>query len=388
MKYHSLITHNRPLAFQFCPWLFALLGTIWLADRAQSEDSEPAAAGKPPPAMVVKVTRADLYKELTIPAEFHPYMEVELQAKVAGYVKEMNVDIGDRVQAGQVLATLEVPELHNELATALAARQRAEADGKETHLAYTRLLAVNQEHSHLVAQQDIDAAEAKDLEAEAARAGAAAEVEKYESLLSYTKITAPFDGVVTRRYADPGSLIQAGTSSSSQARPLVKVSDNFKLRLDFQVSVDYVKDLHVHDPVSVQVDSLNHKKIEGSISRFTHEVDEQTRTMTAEIEVTNTDLELSPGMYAKVILKVERRNGVLTIPTEAITGDRAKCTLLVVTPDNVIAERTVELGLETPGEYEVLSGLNKGDLVVVGARSQFQTGQKVTPRPVPSLSER
>ena len=120
------------------------------------------------------------------------------------------------------------------VATALAARQRAEADGKETHLAYTRLLAVNQEHSHLVAQQDIDAAEAKDLEAEAARAGAAAEVEKYESLLSYTKITAPFDGVVTRRYADPGSLIQAGTSSSSQARPLVKVSDNFKLRLDFR----------------------------------------------------------------------------------------------------------------------------------------------------------
>ena len=172
MKPYSFIANNRRPGFRFCPRLPILLGAVWLAGRAWGEGTEPA-AGTPPPALVVKVTRADLCKELTIPAEFHPYMEVELQAKVAGYVKDMNVDIGDRVRAGQVLATLEVPELHNELATALAARQRAEADGKETHLAYARLLAVNQEHSHLVAQQDIDAAEAKDLEAEAARAGAA-----------------------------------------------------------------------------------------------------------------------------------------------------------------------------------------------------------------------
>ena len=135
MKPYSFIANNRRPGFRFCPRLPILLGAVWLAGRAWGEGTEPA-AGTPPPALVVKVTRADLCKELTIPAEFHPYMEVELQAKVAGYVKDMNVDIGDRVRAGQVLATLEVPELHNELATALAARQRAEADGKETHLAY------------------------------------------------------------------------------------------------------------------------------------------------------------------------------------------------------------------------------------------------------------
>ena len=186
-------------------------------------------------------------------------------------------------------------------------------------------------------------------------------------MVSYTQITAPFDGVVTQRYADPGTLIQAGTSSDTQALPLVRVSDNYRLRLDFPVTVDYVKDVKLGDPVTVRVDSLNGKTFTGNISRFTHEVDDNTRTMITEIEVPNPDLELMPGMYATVVLKVEKRPQALAVPIEAVAGGKTP-TVYVVNHDNQIEERAVKLGLETPDKYEVLSGLQEGDLVVIGNR--------------------
>ena len=204
------------------------------------------------------------------------------------------MDFGDQVKAGQLLATLEVPELQDELNSAIAAEQHAAADYKNAHLDYTRLVAVNQGHPNLVAQQDLDTAEAKDLSAAAAVAAAKADAKKFQTMVDYTRITAPFAGVVTRRYADPGALIQAGTASDTQARSLVRVSDNYRLRLDFPVTVDYVKDVRLGDSVTVRVDSLNSKTFTGTISRFTHDVNDDTRTMTTEIEVPNQDLELVP----------------------------------------------------------------------------------------------
>ena len=348
--------------------------------HAQSAAADAASASDVPTVAVAKVGREDLYKEVTIPAEFRPYEEVELHAKVSGYVKQMNVDFGDKVKAGQLLATLEVPELQDELRQrASPTEQKAEADYTNANLIYTRLTAVNRDHPNLVAQQDLDTAEANDHTTAAAIAAARAEREKYQTLVAYTKITAPFDGVITHRYADPGTLIQAGTASDTQSMPLVRVSDNYLLRLDFPVTVDYVKDIQLNDPVEVRVESLGGKTFTGNISRFTHDVDDKTRTMTTEIEVPNPDLELVPGMYATVVLKVEKRPQALTIPTEAVAGGK-KDTVYVVTSSHEIEERAVTLGMETPDKYEVLSGLNEGDLVVMGNRTQFQPGQKVEPK--------
>src|SRR5208282_3291185 len=176
--------------------------------------------------------------------------------------------------------------------SARATEQKAEADYTNANLIYTRLLSVNKDHPNLVAQQDLDTAQANDLTATAAIAAAKANFEKFQTMVGYTQITAPFDGVVTRRYADPGTLIQAGTSSDTQALPLVRVSDNYRLRLDFPVTVDYVKDVQLGDSVEVRVDSLNGKTFTGIISRFTHDVDDNTRTMITEIEVPNPNLEL------------------------------------------------------------------------------------------------
>jgi RND family efflux transporter MFP subunit len=358
--------------------------------RAVTVHANPHVAPEPAaPALAVavgRVTREDLYNEVTIPAEFRPYLKVELHAKVSGYVDQINVDIGDQVKTGQLLARLEVPELRDELARAKAAEQRAEADYKDAHLVYTRLLAVEKSHPNLVAQQELDAAEAKDATAQAAIAGAKAEVEKYQTLLAYTRITAPFDGVITHRYADPGSLIQAGTASDTQSMPLVCLSDNYRLRLDFPVSVAYVKDIQLGDQVEVRVESLKDKPFPGVISRFTHKVDEDTRTMITEIEVPNPKLELVPGMYATVVLKVERRPQALAVPTEAISSSK-KPSVYVVNRDQEIEERPVTLGLETPSKYEVLAGLQEGDLVMIGSRSQVKPGQKVEVKLIGPLAQ-
>lgn len=334
-----------------------------------------------PSVAVVKVTRENLAKEMTIPAEFRPFAEVELHAKVSGYLQQINVDFGDEVKAGQSLATIEIPELKDELDNASATEQKIEADHKNAHLVYSRLLAVNKDHPNLVAQEDLDTAESRDADTAAAIAAAKADVEKYQTLLAYTKITAPFDGVITRRYTDPGSMIQAGTAS--QAMPLLRLSDNYRLRLDFPVSVDYVQDVRVGDAVDVRIDSLG-RTFTGKISRFTHRVDETTRTMTAEMEVDNPKLTLIPGMYATVVLKTDQRSNAVAIPTEAIIA--GKSTVYVVNSNSELEQRTVTLGLETPTKYEVLSGVKEGDLVLIGDASQIKPGEKVEPRLISFLA--
>jgi RND family efflux transporter MFP subunit len=331
-----------------------------------------------PVVAVARVDREDLFREINFPAEFRPYTEVDLHAKVSGYVKDMKVDIGDRVKAGQLLAVLEVPELREELDHAVAAHQRAQAEYRDAHLAYTRLVAVNQDHPNLIAQQDLDTAEAHDATAQGTVATTKADVDKDQTLLAYTRITAPFGGVITKRYADPGSLIQAGTASNTQAMPLVRVSDNRRLRLDFPVSVDYVPGIHDDVPVSVRVDAFGGRDVAGKIARFSNNVDESTRTMTAEMEVDNRALDLVPGMYATVMLKVDQRPHVLAVPIEAVPSGGK--TAFVVNAAHQIEERAVKLGLETSTKYEVLSGLNEGDMVVVGNLSQLRPGQKVEAR--------
>ena len=364
--------------------LGVLVAVLGLGPAAGAEAAEPSDGGTAPVVAVARVARADLFTEVTIPAEFRAYEQVDVHAKVSGYVKEMNVDFGDRVKAGQLLATLEIPELQADLSNAQAAEQRAVADYTDAHLAYTRLLAVNTNHPNLVAQQDVDAAEAKDLATKASVTAAQAEITKFQAWVDYSQINAPFDGVITMRYADPGAFIEAGTAGTS-AKSLLQISDNYLLRLDFPVSVAYVQDIHVGDTVAVRVESLGGESFNGVITRFTDQVDEDTRTMMTEIQVTNQNLQLLPGMYTQVVLKAGRRPQVLAIPTQAVVSDKSP-TVLLVNANHELEERPVKLGLETPDQYEILEGLQAGDLVVIGNHAEVKAGQKVETQLITPLS--
>lgn len=356
---------------------------------------------------VSKSSRENLSKTLAISAEFRPYQEVEVHAKVAGYVKTIYVDVGDRVSSGQLLASLEIPEFKDDLEQAAASNkrfeeevkranselERAKAAHEEAHLTYTRLLAVNEAKPNLVAQQEIDQATGRDriAEAQISTAKAALSVAeqqlevskasegKVKTLNTYSQITAPFSGVVTKRFADTGSMIQAGTASNTQAMPLVRISEISRLRLILPVPESIVPKIHIGASVEVKVQSLG-KSFQGTISRFANKIDSSTRTMETEVDVANHDFVLTPGMYASAVLTIDQKNNVVTAPLQAIANLENKPTVLIVNQEKNIEERPVTLGMETDTKVEVLSGLSEGEMVVIGNRSQYKPGQKVEPK--------
>lgn len=339
---------------------------------------------------VIKAERADLSQYLTLSAEFHPYQEVSVHAKVAGYVQTIKVDIGDHVKAGQSLADLEIPELRDDLKKAsaelLESREevkRAEANYEESHLAYQRLLDVAKEHPKLVAQQDLDTAGAKDAAMQGALGAAQQRVDeceankgKFRAMLDYASITAPFDGVITKRYADTGALVQAGTSSSTQAMPLVEIAQDDVLRLVFPVPESAVPLVHDGLPVKITMDSM-HQKFAGTISRTAGKVERSTRTMEAEVDVPNPDGKFTPGMYATVKLPVEQRKNAVAVPLQALSRGENQ-TLFVLNKNGQLENRKVSVGLQTSTEAEITSGLQAGELVLVGSRMGLHPGQKAT----------
>ncbi|MDE3195823.1 MAG: efflux RND transporter periplasmic adaptor subunit [Acidobacteriota bacterium] len=326
-------------------------------------------------------------------------------AKVAGYVKNINVDIGDRVKEGQLLATLEIPEMADELRKAQAEVDRSEAQVTQAQddvrraqasyqiakLSYERLSGVLKSHPGLVAQQEVDDAEAKNNTSEAQVSAsqsnvaaaqhqvavAKAELARLRTLFEYTNVPAPFDGVVTKRYADTGSMIQAGTASQTQAMPLVQLSQNSLLRLILPVPESAVPTVHIGQGVDVHVNSLN-RTFPGKVVRFADKLALDTRTMDTEVDVPNPSLVLIPGMYAEVDLKLQKADGALTIPVTAVDADSGK--VMVVTASNKLESRDVKTGLETSNRVQILSGLNEGDLVVVGSRAGLQPGTSVSPK--------
>src|SRR5262249_1091465 len=282
-----------------------------------------------------------------------------------------------------------------ELARSKDELQRAESSHTIAHLSYTRLSEVARQKAGLVAQQEIDDVHSKDLVAEAQVSAAKssvsaaeqqvqvnmAEVQKVKTLIDYTRVPAWFAGMVTRRYADTGSMIQAGTSSSTQVMPLIKLSQNSLLRLILPVPESAVPTVHVGQEVTVRVPTLG-RSFPGRVARFAEKVSSATRTMDTEVDVPNPNLVLIPGMYAQASLTLDNRNNVLTIPIQAIdfSPDETTGQVVVVTPENRIEIRQAQLGLQTETKVEVRSGLREGDDVVTGSRSNLRPGQTVRPK--------
>ncbi len=366
--------------------LFNLVGCNSEPDLKTSVPTVTSSSDAPTVA-VTHPTREDLSRGVTLTAEFRPYQEVEIHAKVAGYVQQINVDVGDHVKTGDVLAVLEIPELEEDLqkaeAAVLTAGQEvksAEATFEETDQVLNRLQAAGKEAPGLIAQQDLDTAAARDraneanLQAAKQRvAEAQANADRLRTLLSYSKITAPFDGVVTKRYADTGALIQAGTASTTQSMPLICLAELKRLRLDFPVPESAVADIQVGNSVEVSVVSLG-QTFSAKVSRFAQKVDSSTRTMLTEADVDNADFRFTPGMYATVRLTLADKKDALAIPIQCVSsGDHP--TVFVLNNDHKVEERPVTIGLETSSMAEILSGLSDKDLIVMGSRSSIQLGE-------------
>jgi RND family efflux transporter MFP subunit len=348
-----------------------------------------------PQVPVVAVTRSDLENTLTLAADFRPFQEINVYAKIMGYVRQIKVDVGDRVKAGDVIAVLEIPEIEADLRRATAAVEHARQDVvrskaayDEAHLSYTRISEVLKVQPNLVAQQEIDQARSRDEGSAASLAAARAAVDealsnqsRFKDMIGYARITAPFAGVVTKRYADTGSLVGAGTSSGSQQ--LIQLSQLDPLRLVLPVPESAVSGIHVGDPIEIVVQSSK-QHLSAVVSRISGKVATETRTMRIEVDVPNPKLTLAPGMYASATLIRESHKNVLTLPIEAVQ-DRKEGTakVLVLNEQHRIEERAIGVGMETPTQLEIRSGLTERELVVVGGQGRFLSGQSGEPKLVP-----
>lgn len=361
-----------------------------------------------PHAAVVKVERRNLANTLEIASEFLPYQEVDVYAKVSGYIQKLYVDWGTHVKQGQLLAVLEIPELQQQLqqdeasvrrseqdvARAHEEQSRAESAYNVAHITYTRLADVQKSRPELVAQEEIDVAQGKDLEASAGVSSAKdslaaaeqallsskASLAKDQAMFSYARMTAPFDAVVTQIYAYTGALLPAGTSSNKGDSALCHLSQNNLLRLVIPVPERAVPDIHDGQTLEVDVSALK-KTFTGKIVRYSDQIDPATRTMHTEVNVPNANFELVPGMYASVKIPLQSASNVLTIPVQAVSSTgTGQGTALVVNSTNHLERREVKLGLQSATDVEVLSGIKENELVVFGEQNQFKEGELVAPK--------
>ncbi len=404
-----MMRNPRTKTFTKREWLVvALMMAIIAGLTACSSDDKKVQASEPNVTVgVTKVVKKSLGRNITLSSELVPFQEIDVYAKESGYLKKLLVDYGSHVKAGQVMAVLEIPELQaqldedkaeiknasNQVVRAQHELARYQAQYKALHLQYTRLNGVFQSQPGIVAQQEVDDAQGKDMAAssqvDASQAGleaaqsqlavARAKLAHDQSLYDYSNITAPFPGVVTQRYANLGALVQAGTNSSTQAMPIVKLSEDDLFRLVIPVPESYVRFIRVGDQVNVRVPSLN-RSFPGKVSRFSVDVREDTRTMHTEVDVRNPDHLLVPGLYADADLTLEHKEDIPTVPLQAVNHEGDKTTVLVVNSNHQLEDRPVSLGLETATDAEVVAGLQEGESVVVSDRSALKPGEKVDPK--------
>lgn len=390
----------------------ALAAAVSSCHRAESASKGTATTSQSAPVVSTAEVRSQpVAQYLTLSSELVPDQEIDVYAKVAGYVRTLNVDYGSRVHKGEVMAILEVPELRAQLDednAAIKAQQdqvtraqsdidRAKAQHNMVHLQYERLASVAKTKSGMVAQQEVDDAQGRDLAAESSTAAAQgvwqaaqsqlavakARLAHDQALFDYSRITAPFDGVVTQRYANLGALMQAGTSST-QATPLVRLSKDDTLRLVIPVPESDVIYIHVGDPVDVRVPSLN-ETVRGKIARFADSVGSATRTMHTEVDVPNPKSILVPGAYAETDVRLNHSGDALVVPLQALdrTGDQAS---VMVVKNKQIETRNVTTGIQMPDVVEIKGGLAAGEQVVVSERSGLRAGETVEPKPLQAIA--
>ncbi len=366
-----------------------------------------ASAATIPSARVAVAQRGDISHMLTLAGQFQPYQVVDVHPKVSGYMKRINVDIGDIVHEGETLAVLDVPELKAQLEeTSFDLKQsqeeitRTQHELKSTeamysavHAQFVRLGQAAATRPGLIAQQELDDAQAKDLssqaQVDAAKSAMAAaqqhaeaarsDNQRVQALEDYTTVTAPIAGVVVWRYADTGALIQGGTGSNDQALPIVRLSQSSLLRLRIPVPEDDVKYVHEGDALEVRVDAIN-RSFTGKIVRFTRDVSFETRTMETEVDVDNKDLSIAPGMYANTALELASVTNAVTIPVEALVLNAQQQEIVfVLGANNHIHIREVQVGLQGTKLAEVRSGLEPGDRVVIGGQEKYHDDEEVNP---------
>ena len=363
----------------------------------ESEVTSEAAA--PVPVDVVHVQQSPAEKVLSLPGQVSAFYATTIYARVSGYLLKWNNDIGDHVKKDQVLAEIDTPELDDQYASAVAKWKELQADelvaktSAEFALAsFNRYKASAPEGA--VSQEEVDQKKAEldatNAKVEAAKAqvdSAAEEMKRLNTLLSFKKVTAPFDGVITERTVDPGALVTAG--STTNTTPLFNIAKSDQVRVYINVPQPAVPDVKVGMDVSVEAREFPGERFHGRVDRTSLSIDPVSKTLNVEGLVPNGDFKLLPGMYVTVTFQANRASPPLRVPASALAFGPNGPQVAVVSPDERVSFRDVKIGRDLGDSVEIASGLEANDTVALNVGSQVSEGEHVQPHlidqsPVPT----
>ncbi len=358
---------RRPLRpLRLSQALMSLLFAFTLVGCKPTDSAKTAATPKPPEPVNVKLVqprKGDVNRNVSLPASVIANQQVTLYSKVTGYLKTISVDKGDEVKKGDLLAEIEAPELIADLA-------RFKAESEIAELDYKRASDAQKKAPDLILAQSIDTAKSK-------VAMAQANLERAQTLLNFCKITAPFSGVITKRFADPGAFVPAATSSSSaQSAALVTLADFKTVRVQIPVPEAEASRVKNGLPVKFTVEGLPGKVFEGTITRSSQVLDDTTKTMLAEVDLKNTDNNLRPGMYAIAKVGIDKHSDVLLLPIEAVLKEKSGSSVFLV-EDGKAKKVPVKVGFDDGVSVEIVEGIAPDAQVIVVGKTPLANGQPV-----------
>ena len=352
---------------------------------------------------VIEVGRSSVKSEIELPGSIQAVTEAPILARADGYIKRRLVDIGDRVQAGQLLAEIEAPEMDQQLTQARANLQVAR-DALEQALAnyeqgksnlelarvtadrwgrlVTKGAVSRQENDQYQAQYQAQlanvAALGKGIAAQRSGVAAAeANVARLDQMLSYRMVKAPFDGAITVRNIDTGALVNAGSTL------LFRIAQTGTLRIYINVPQANAGAIRTGQPAQLSISSLPGRRFTGTVARTASALDPATRTLLVEVHVPNPDGALLPGMYAQVDLSSARAVPPLLIPGDALVVLQNGTQVALVRPDHTVHMQKIVVGRDYGAQLEVLDGLRPGDRIIPNAGDLAREGMKIDPVPVP-----
>jgi RND family efflux transporter MFP subunit len=368
-------------------------GTVPRLRQEQAVNAQAAAVANSPPRVTVAVARPSPADNVRVlPGNALPLLEAGLFPRATGYIKTRLVDIGDRVQAGQLLAVIDAPDIDDQLAQAKADLAQAKANLAKAKADETFATAEERRYRRLVSSQ---AASQEEYQSKVQADGVAkavvvatqasiqvneAAVQRFTDLQSFEKITAPFPGVITARTIDPGDLV----SANSTARELFHVMRTDTLRVFVNVPQVFAAGIQVGQEASVYQRDNPSRQFAGKVTRTADALDPNTRTLLTEVQVPNPDNVLRPGMYLQVKFVFRRVAPSVRIPAAAVVVRNGPRMVAVLDTQHTIHYRDVQLGRDFGDEIEVLSGLNAGDTVAVHPGDDLPEGTTVEPVPMPT----
>jgi len=344
---------------------------IFTRARALSDVTKETQERAVPAVAVMLPERGVPQEEITLPGTMQAYTDASIFARTNGYLRKWYADIGTRVRAGQLLAEIDAPEIEQQLQQARADQATAEANERLAQTTATRYRELIKTES--VAQQDLDNAngnlEARQAVVESARAN----VKRLEQLHGFTRIEAPFDGVVTARNTDIGALIDSGNS----AHELFHVAETRRLRVFVNVPEVYSRSSRPGMKADLTLKEFPGRRFTGTLARTSEAIDVASRTLLTEIDVDNSRGELLPGSYCEAHLKLPQAAPTLKLPASAVIFKTDALQVAVVDAARRVTLKTVLLGRDFGNTVEILSGLDDHDSVIVNPPDSLATGQVV-----------